>query len=430
MSQTKRLFVLAGAVVSATSFAMASEPATTDEVRAIVAEMINDAESRSSLLQGGGNAGYDKHFFLASSDNNFRLNIGGIVQFRYNLNFRDKADNTAGDDFESGFQNRRTKVDFWGNVVNPDWTYRVRLEASRSTGAVSIDYAYIGYAFGNGWKATMGQFKLPFLREELMSDSKQLAADRSITNNAFTQTYSQGVNLGYSAEDWKFDTAFSDGLRTLNTDYTSAAESDWGLTGRFEYKFAGTWKQFEDFTAEQDEKFGALWGAAVHFQQSRNTGNPADVDNDYLTYTTDLSFEGSGWNIYAAFVGSHNEARLAGPDPSDTDDFGAIVQAGWRFLPNSELFARWDAIFTDDNRVLGGGGSTFHFITFGWNQYIAGHAAKFTLDCVVSANKTGSLTGLSLVPGAGSILPDTGSSVLSSTRDTEVALRAQFQLLF
>ena len=54
-------------------------------------------------------------------------------------------------------------------------------------------------AFANGWKAQWGQFKLPLLREELVSDGKQLAADRSIPNALFTQGYSQGIQLGYDA---------------------------------------------------------------------------------------------------------------------------------------------------------------------------------------------------------------------------------------
>ena len=43
----------------------AAEPwSESDEVRAVVAEMLADAEGRSSLLQSGGTAGHDGGFFI------------------------------------------------------------------------------------------------------------------------------------------------------------------------------------------------------------------------------------------------------------------------------------------------------------------------------------------------------------------------------
>jgi len=54
MSQIKRFVVLAGAAISlgGVNTALAQEQ-NTDEVRAIVAEMLADAQNRSSLLAGG-----------------------------------------------------------------------------------------------------------------------------------------------------------------------------------------------------------------------------------------------------------------------------------------------------------------------------------------------------------------------------------------
>ena len=75
------------------SAAMADAPlssgANADEVRAIVAEMLADADTRSSLLQGGGSAGWDDGFFIESGDGSFRLNVGALIQFRYVASFRD-----------------------------------------------------------------------------------------------------------------------------------------------------------------------------------------------------------------------------------------------------------------------------------------------------------------------------------------------------
>jgi len=87
MSQTKKISLLAFAGIALGVAGGAS--ANNDEVRALVAEMLADADTRSSLLMSGGNAGHDGKFFLADTDGNFRLNVGGQVQFRYIANFGD-----------------------------------------------------------------------------------------------------------------------------------------------------------------------------------------------------------------------------------------------------------------------------------------------------------------------------------------------------
>src|SRR5439155_5453186 len=89
MSQTKRFLVLAGAALSLGGVnAALAQQSNADETRAIVAEMLADAQTRTSLLAAGG-AGHDGQFYLASPDGSFRLNVGGQIQFRYILDFRD-----------------------------------------------------------------------------------------------------------------------------------------------------------------------------------------------------------------------------------------------------------------------------------------------------------------------------------------------------
>lgn len=424
--QIKGLMMLAGAALSV-SGATALAQQSSDEVRAVVAEMLSDAESRSSLLASG-DAGHDGRFFIAGDG--FRLNVGGLLQFRYVANLRDDENTDNSGEFTHGFQTRRTKVDFNGEL-NKDWFFRVRLSADRGEGgSVSTDYAYAGYKFANGWKATWGQFKLPLLREEMVSDAKQLAVDRSVTNNAFSQGYSQGFELAYEAEAWRANFAFSDGLNSANTDFNerenktgfqTQGQGEYALTGRFDFLFAGAWKQFEDFTSAKGSDFGFMLGAAAHWQQSDNN-SIVETDRDTFQFTLDASLEGDSWNLFGAFIGRYQDNKsLAG----DTDfwDFGAVVQGGWRFAENTELFARWDAIFADNDRFTGDSEDNFNFLTVGLNQYYAGHAAKASLDVVYAFQETNGLN----FTGA---LPDTGVGLLGENDDGEVTLRLQFQVLF
>lgn len=426
MSQIKRFVVLAGAALSlgGVNAALAQEQGS-DQVRAVVAEMLADAENRSSLLAGG-NGGHDGNFYLADDMGNFRLNLSGQMQFRYLMNFRDEDSNT--DEFEPGFQTRRTKLAFSGHVINPNWTYKVEGGFDRDGGSFNLEDAFVGYNFGNGFRVKMGQFKTPFLREELVSSRYQLAVERSVMNEVFNQGRSQGVELRYEANDWRFMAAFSDGFNSENTDFDSDAEADWALTGRFEFKFAGDWKDFEDFTSKSGQQFSALVGAAIHYQQSRNTSAPTDVDFDYLTYTVDVSLEGDSWNLYGAFVGNNVDSRgPVGVDGDATDNFGVVLQGGYRFAQNTELFARWDAVFLDDD-VVTEGEDTFNFLTVGLNHYFASHSAKATLDFVYAFEETQNLSTFGA--GTGSTGFGSGTGLLGDTEDGEIAVRLQFQLLF
>jgi hypothetical protein len=426
MTKVTTLMLAAGLAAAAPAFAQTS----TDTVRAQVAEMMADAETRSSLLAAG-DAGHDGRFFIAGDG--FRLNIGGQIQFRYILSFRD--DENEGDDFSNGFQTRRTKIDLNGEIRN-DWFFRVLGAFERDGGSFVLEEAFAGYKFANGVKARWGQFKLPLLREELVSSGRQLAVERSLMNEAFTQDRSQGIELSYATENWRIAAAFSDGLDSENTDFNDAGptsgspfivtgEAEYAFTARAEFMVSGNdWKVWDDFTAQKGQDFGFLIGLAAHWQQSTQTPSPTDVDTDTLVVTADLSFEGDSWNLFAAGVLRWQEQSALGVSDTDVTDYGFVIQGGWRFAENTEVFARWDAIFADSDRPgFTSGEDNFNFLTIGLNQYYAGHAAKATIDLVWSFQDTTNLVNSSL-------LPNSGTGLLGDKEENEVAIRAQFQLLF
>lgn len=429
MGQTKSLVLLAGAALSLGASAAMAQQTGSDEIRATVAEMLADAETRSSLLSSG-DAGHDGRFFIAGDG--YRLNISGQIQVRYYANFRDDDANT--DDFESGFEMRRTKLNFQGDI-GKDWFYRVRGNFSRSEGDFGLDYGYAGYKFANGTRMTAGQFKLPLLREELVGDDRQLAVERSVTNYVFSQDYSQGIMLDYETETWRVAGAFSDGLATRNTAFTDnqtsawfasgtgLGEADYAFTGRFEWLFSGGWKMFDDFTSAKGQDFGGMVGVAAHWQESANTNAPTDVDTDTAQITVDVSLEGDSWNVFGAFIYRYNDYTALGTGSSDQSDYGFVVQGGWRFAENTELYARWDSVIADEDNPAFAESDTFNFLTFGVNQYYAGHAAKATLDVLWALDATG---------GTGGDISDalSGTGLTGDTEDNEFVIRAQFQLLF
>ncbi len=387
---------------------------TADEVRAIVSEMLADAQTRSSLQSGSANAGHDGRFFLASSGGDFRLNLGGYMQFRYMANFGDDLDGVTDNDDERGFKFQRTRLIFSGKLY--DSIDFLLLPAAGPNGSWSILDAWAKTKLGDsGWSVQWGQFKLPFYREWLLSERFNQMVERSDVNSVFSSSYAQGVQLSTSADDYRLYFSYSDGLRTLNSDFNSNIEADYALTARGEYKFSGNWGQFADMTSLGNEESGFMVGAAVHHQGRTTNFRGSDIDR-LTQYTVDLTYEGTNWNLSGAFVGRTIKQSVGG----NADDFGFLAQGGVFASDNLEVFGRYTLLMPDSDAA---GDDNFNTVTAGVNYYLHGHAAKFTVDGVWFLDDPNDTTMI----GFGS---STETGLLQTSDSDQFAIRAQFQLIF
>jgi hypothetical protein len=241
-------------------------------------------------------------------------------------------------------------------------------------------------------------------------------------NSVFSQSRTQGVMLTYAGNDLRVLASFNDGIRTPNTDYVSAAEADYGFTGRIDWKWDGDWKQCEEFTSWKGSKYFGAAGAALHYQEGGGTfganagGTAASTTNtDIAIGTADVMIKGDGWNVYSAVV----YRSTSGPAIPTSEDFGFLVQGGWFIRPQWELFARYDVVLPDDDRSAN---ESFNTISFGANKYISpdSHALKLTLEALwfLDAQSAG-IVGASTLTG-----------VLASTERNQLAFRVQMQLAF
>ena len=450
--QTKSIMLIAGMALSTTAFSAAAEttPAYQSELRA-------DAGSRTSLLQSGATAGHNSNgFFIGSGDGNYNLYVGGYTQFTYSLNFRDGGDDgplgSDSEDLTNGFDAKRTRLIFQGNVLNPNLSFYIQGafegdNSSDSSGGFELLDAYGNYDFDNGWGVKWGQFKAPYNREELVDPRHTLASDTSVVNAVFNAGRTQGVALHYRGDNLGFVGSLNDGASTSNTPYWTGAsdpilssafggpielEADFSVTGRVEYMFAGQWERFEDFTSfRNSDDIAVLLGGAAHYQHGGDTAGftPAGVgggtelaftEYDLFLYTIDISVEGNGWNLFGAFIG-----RTVDPDGVDSaNDFGFVVQGGFFLADQFELFARWDAVYADDDAY--GSSDDFNTFTFGGNYYFVpeSHAAKLTVEAsyfidTVSDNPL-------VLPTA----PSSTTGLVPDTDDGQWVLRGQMQLVF
>ncbi len=405
------IFAAAGGALGLCSAATAQ---TQDEVRALVAEVLADADGRSSLLAAG-DSGHDGKFFIAGDG--FRLNVGGAMQFRYYANFRDDK-NAPEDDFSNGFQVNDVRLTFNG-TIHKDWAFHVDTQVQRDGGALKLFEAYGGHTFANGVGLFAGQVKAPIVREDMTSNFKQLAVDRAPSTDIMRPDIVKAIFLSYSSESWRTWLTFNSGAGTRNTDFNASSNADYAFSGRVEFLFSGKWDQFADFTSPKGSDFGTMLGLAAHYQGPHNTPAFGDVDTSVLLYTADLGLEGDGWNVFGSVIGRHINADSFAGD-SEFDDFSFVLQGGFMVSDRLEIFGRFDTLMLDDDR--GTSEDFYSFITVGLNQYFAGHAAKATFDVVYSLEKTSDLVGIGI--------PNTDQGLLGDTEQGEFVIRAQFQLLF
>jgi len=342
------------------------------EIRNIVQDVLADADTRASLQADGATAGYNKGFFLASPDGNFKLVLGGQLQIRYAVSrlserslkqldpgtYQPPASGAQGsfpggteikgyqgfygqnNDIQKtarGFEVRRMKLDFSGHVVDPSWQYKVvvafnqtstqgtfstvgvsnaQFSGVQSTGATGaannpqgpgasgssagLEDAWVNKKLDENWSVKVGQFKSPFLKEELVSSKYQLAAERSLVNQLFSTKFTQGIELTFQNDCFRFIASYNDGGNNANTSAiignnsyanngVSGSFTQYALTGRAEYKIAGDWKQFTDMSSFIGESFAMYIGGGINWQKG-GSDDAAVYANSWTTGAANGTF--------------------------------------------------------------------------------------------------------------------------------------------
>ncbi len=390
-------------------------------IRSLVQDVLADADTRSSLLQAGLTAGWDKGFFLGSADGNYLLKVQGQLQARFVYNTQD---NSPDDNDRWGFENRRTKIILSGNVIDTSWQYRIQTSAGSDGGGFGLQDAFIAKVFADNWKLRIGQFKPPFMREEMVSSARQLAVERSLINEEFNQDRSQGVELAYSGDQFNAAVMINDGFGGDNTPALTE-DTEFGVTARVEARLGGSWDQFRDFASWPEQTTAVMIGAAVHYEQEEfGTGDglfidadadglddtPNDDELETLVFTADLSLEFGSANAFAAFV-----YRNLDRDSTNADQLGLVVQGGVFLTDDLEIFARYEWGDLDTAGV-----ADLSVITFGVNRFWDKHALKWSMDVGIGLNEIAEPFSAS---GAGWRTDGVG-------QDGQIVVRSQMQLLF
>jgi hypothetical protein len=375
------------------------DAARTEEIRALVHEVLTDADERASLLSAGATAGYDDAFFITNSDGTFLLEMNGQVQLRWVLN---RQNNARDDDTRWGFENRRTKLKFSGHVLTPRLEYSMTAAFNRESGTARREGMWLAYQVTDELAIRAGRFRSPLLREEAVSSKRQLLVERSLIQRTFRQRRTTGLGLRWQSDSFR---AFA---AVMDTSEGLFDEENWLLSTRVETLVEGSWKSLKDFSSFPDDEPVVAFGAgALYEERNRGAGDP---DSTLVRWTADASVELGGATFLAAIVGNHFDEDGA---PS-RDQYGVVIHGGYFFGDDWEIFGRYEWGEAD------GQVENLSVATVGLNRYFDGHRLKWTADCGY---------------GFKSVRPFWASSGAAWRRDRpgedgQLVLRAQLQLLF
>ena len=415
------------------------------QIRGVVQDVMADADTRSSLQATAATSGYNNGFFIASPDGNFKLQVNGQVQVRSSYAWATNSSwnaarvgNENATKAQYGTEIRRAKLSFSGNVVDPSWQYKVTMaylpqgstfaaitsspyntagnnQGNGTNSTANLEDAYINKDMGNGMSLKMGQFKSPFLREELVSSANQLGVERSVVNQMFSTGWTDGIQFTASNDTLMGMVSFNNGgnnanFATQNMNSTNGNYTQYALTGRLQWLAFGNWAQFNDMTSMRGGGQGLMLGTGFNWQHGGNQNNAfggnqnpgsGNTDAGFLTYTADASWDLGGANLYGAFFGNLTGSLPVdngvpggqGTNGSSIQSYGALVQGGYFISDNTELFGSWqwyETVNQGGNNPSNTGNNVFNaqmnnIFSAGVNIYLTKNV-KFTFDTGWAAN--------------------------------------------
>lgn len=433
------------------------------QIREIVGDVLADSETRANLQDTGMTAGWNNGFFLASADGRFLLNIGGFMQTRFTYShIRPGAVSFgAGAANQFVFDRRPERwgfglpeVQLWadGHLFSKDFQYMVKArffeqvstqftKASGGAGPGGLDFsgfelldAWMRFNLDDNWSLRMGQYRSPYSRGFLVQEQYQMSAARSVVDFHYALGYTQGIEMTYRNDEFRttlgMDNGAVDNLMGDSDDFAGGnlfkiyptgtfgpmnnpwwtQNATYSVTGRAEWKPAGSWDQFKSYTSPSGETFGLLVGLGGHWQQSdpfqTNSNAPGTgvSDTQWVAITADAQANFGGASLYSAFFWNYVDAPSAmepvfgAASPATVFNLGSInflafeLMGGIYVAPKWEVFGRYEfAWMTGQNEAFiqsaGAGGNpslgdlqAMNLLTVGVNYYIDGQDIKWTTD--------------------------------------------------
>jgi len=346
-----------------------------------------------------------------SPDGKWSLGVNGYIQARYVSRHSDEDDEDGGN-----FSVPRARVTFAGNAGRENIRYKLELDAGTSSSQdtdldttepseqkdARVKDAYIDYGVTERGSVRFGQFKFPFGREELISDSAGQFNERSIASTTYSPKREPGIGwVGKGPEglfEYQLTAANGDGENEPNTadnvvsPVVGAGDTGDGLRygGRFVWYPLGEMKY--DTPAFQTLDGGSKIAIGVAYMINHDASFLNTVSQALPSGGTDAETIGAEfqWMIGPFSLLAEYFDRTTDPSGvSDQNDDGYNLQAGCFIVPKEwEVAARLAEVDQTDDSLLGAAAAKIQETGIAINRYIDGHNGKWMLDYIMLDNET------------------------------------------
>jgi hypothetical protein len=323
---------------------------------------------------------------------NFYLEMSNRVQVRYTHEFPDDTIKLGGTenagDGKGSFRIRRAKLKFEGWFYQPWLTYEVQTNwpgLSSTNLAQYLEDANINWDVTKGKKQFMvklGQYKVPFGLQELVSSGSQQFVDRALVSNAYFRGRDTGATVWGVLGNNKFE--YRAGLFNGNGLTRSANDND-----KFQYNarvsfqpngavplgtYSGAHQSESDFETRAHGK--PIFVVSAAFEQNDLSFAATDLKTNIKStlYTVDAMFKYRGFSATGAYTWGEREPQEVN---AKFDTSGWFAQAGYFLKPEKwEIAARYGE--QDPSDLVGPDKITE--VRGGINYFYARHALKVQLD--------------------------------------------------
>ena len=337
-----------------------------------------------------------KGLAISSADGQFKLTTRLRAQALHTVVVDDG-------DVTQGLQLRRARLLFTGHMFGKDNYFKFELAVSprdiglRPEGTISksplLDW-YFQFKQLRDLNVRVGQYKVPFNRQRVISSGNLQMVDRSIANGEFTMDRDVGLDIRSSDLGGLGMFRYYAGVYT-GEGHSSFATGDLGLMylGRVEFLPLGMFKDYSEAAFARPPKPQLSIGAAFSYvdEAKRNRGiigrTPADGGTtDTMNFTSDVAFRLSGLSFEGAFFwrrGTRNpgdEVDAMGTSIATElprDGMGYFGQVGY-LIPHHplEVSARFGQLIAAEQSSL----SDRSEAGLGFSYYFARHPMKLQGD--------------------------------------------------
>jgi len=457
LAQQRRTLELLEAQVGGT-VSQDAEAARVQALREQIREVLSEREFRESLMPSTLLAGYDRGFYIRSSDELFSLKVNGFLQFRwthYGTRSRNRyLQPRLERDDRTGFDMNRLRLRLSGYAGSEDLTYLLEFagDASRRYD-LGVQWAYINYRFADEFQVRAGIIEPLNTRTLVVSSGKIQFVDHPMFHNVFGFSRALGVRLWGKLLDRRVE-YYVDVVNSFNTTSNrtitpdpAEMDNNPGLAFRLVWHALGEdvngWDTETDLKISAEPQLDFAFTYAFNDDQGdqRTTAIPYPAPRGVLgrggfgltttnglqinQFGLDAGFKYEGFSATAEYQLRIVDPRRAGRSPftpwwlltgqADTTTMhGGYLQVGY-FLPIPGLENKLEGLARVGGMSTAANGreSAWEYAV-GLNYYFNGHNAKLQTD----------LTKVTEAP----ISTDKGS--LANVNDDALVWRVQLQVGF